>query len=143
VAGEDPANALLAALAKGCLMDAPPPRLGGLPQLAEQALDQLYLRLSSEQVRRDNEFRALQESRRITLAEQHRRRVATIAKRIQTAASRGRGNRTMALFHSQMRRAEERFARLNAELENKAEPEIRLEPIAACVIDINESGAQS
>ena len=49
----------------------------------------------------------------------------------------------MALFHSQMRRAEERFTRLSAELENRAEPEIRLEPIAACVIDITESISES
>jgi hypothetical protein len=48
----------------------------------------------------------------------------------------------MALFHSQMRRADERFTRLSAELENKAEPEIRLEPIAACVIEITESGEE-
>ena len=143
IAGEDPANALLAALAKGRLTDASPPEVDDMPRLAEQALDQLYLRLSSEQVRRDKEFRALQEARRVTLGEQHRRRVETIAKRIQTAASRGRGSRTMALFHSQMRRAEERFTRLSAELENRAEPEIRLEPIAACVIDITESISES
>lgn len=142
VAGEDPANALLAALAKGRLTDASPPTVEDLPRLAEQALDQLYLRLSGEQVRRDKEFRALQEARRVTLGEQHRRRVETIAKRIETAASRGRGSRTMALFHSQMRRADERFTRLSAELENKAEPEIRLEPIAACVIEITESGEE-
>jgi hypothetical protein len=133
---------LLAALAEGRLTDAPPPSIEDLPRLAEQALDQLYLRLSGEQVRRDKEFRALQEARRVTLGEQHRRRVETIAKRIETAASRGRDNRTMALFHSQMRRAEERFDRLSAELENKAEPEIRLEPIAACVIEITESGEE-
>jgi hypothetical protein len=49
----------------------------------------------------------------------------------------------MALFHSQMRRAEERFSRLAADLENKTEPEIRLEPIAACVIEVSDGAVAS
>jgi superfamily II DNA or RNA helicase len=141
--GEGPANALLAALAEGRLEDAPQPQVDQIARFAEQALDQLHLRHSREQVKRDSEFRALQDARRITLAEQHRRRVETIGKRIDTAASRGRDNRTMALFHSQMRRAEERFGRLSAELESKTEPEIRLEPIAACIVDVTEAAADS
>ena len=141
--GEAPANALMAALAEGRLKDALPPHIEDISRLAGQALDQLHLRHAREQIRRDREFRALQDARRITLAEQHRRRVETISKRIETAASRGRDNRTLALFHSQMRRAEERFGRLSSELENKAEPEIRLEPVAACVIEITDQAAAS
>lgn len=143
LAGEAPANALLAALAEGRLNDAPLPRIDDIARLAEEALDELHLRHAREQVRRDREFRALQDARRITLAEQHRRRVETIAKRIDTAASRDRDDRTMALFHSQMRRAEERFSRLAADLENKTEPEIRLEPIAACVIEVSDGAVAS
>jgi hypothetical protein len=143
LAGEAPANALLAALAEGRLEDAPQPRIDDIARLAEEALDELHLRHAREQVRRDREFRALQDARRITLAEQHRRRVETIAKRIDTAASRDRDDRTMALFHSQMRRAEERFSRLAADLENKTEPEIRLEPIAACVIEVSDGAVAS
>jgi superfamily II DNA or RNA helicase len=135
-AGERPANALLAALAQGLLDDCPQPDIDDAAGLAEQAVDQLNLRLSVEQVKRDKEFRALQETQRITHAEQHRRKVATIQKRIDTAASRGRGDRTMALFHSQMRRAEERFRQRATELENGTEPEIRLESIAACVVEV-------
>jgi hypothetical protein len=141
--GEAPANALLAALAEGRLNDAPLPRIDDIARLAEEALDELHLRHTREQVRRDREFRALQDARRITLAEQHRRKVETIAKRIDTAATRDRDDRTMALFHSQMRRAEERFSRLSADLENKTEPEIRLEPIAACVIEVSDEAVAS
>jgi superfamily II DNA or RNA helicase len=141
--GEGPANAVLAALAEGRLKDAPQPHIDQVVRLTEQALDQLYLRHAHEQVKQDREFRALQDARRITLADQHRRRVETIAKRIATAASRGRGDRTMALFHSQMRRAEERFSRLSAELGNKAQPEIMLEPIAVCIVDVTEVAANS
>jgi hypothetical protein len=51
-------------------------------------------------------------------------------------AGRDRDERTMALFHSQMRRAEERFRRLATDLENDTELDIRLEWIAACVLEI-------
>jgi hypothetical protein len=135
-AGEGPAHALLAVLAQGRLEDSPQSEIDDIASLAEQAVDQLNLRLSIEQVKRDKEFRALQEAQRITQAEQHRRKIAAIQKRIDTAVSRGHGDRTMALFHSQMRRAEERYRRRATELENNAEPEIRLEPIAACVIQV-------
>jgi superfamily II DNA or RNA helicase len=142
-AGEGPANAVLSALAQGRLEDCTQPEIDDISELAEQAVDQLNLRRSLEQVKRDKEFRALQETRRITLAEQHRRKVATIQKRIDTAASRGRHERTMSLFHSQMRRAQERFRRLVMELENNTELDIRLEPIAACVIEVTAAAADS
>jgi superfamily II DNA or RNA helicase len=141
--GDGPANAVLAALAQGCLNDCSPPEIHDIADLAEHAVDQLNLRRSLEQVKRGKDFGALQEDRRITMAEQHRRKVATIQKRIDTAASRGRGDRTMALFHSQMRRAEERFRRLVTDLENDTEPDIRLEPIAACVIEVTVDAADS
>jgi superfamily II DNA or RNA helicase len=142
-AGAGPAHALLAVLAQGRLEDSPQPEVDDIASLAEQAVDQLNLRLAVEQVKRDKEFRALQEEQRITQAEQHRRKIATIQKRIDTAASRGRGDRTMALFDSQMRRAEERYRRRATDLENAPEPEIRLEPIAACIIQVTVNTADS
>jgi superfamily II DNA or RNA helicase len=138
-AGDGPVNALLAALAEGRLADAPPQVVDRLDKLADQAHNQLHLRHSDEQTKRDREFDALQRARVITLQEQYQRRIAAIENRIATATARGRGDRSIALFQSQKRRAQERFDRLSAELENEVQPEIRLEPLAACVIEVVSS----
>jgi superfamily II DNA or RNA helicase len=138
-AGDGPVNALLAALAEGKLADTPLRAIDRLDKLAERALNQLHRRHSDEQTKRDHEFRALQDARAITLQSQHQRRIQAIDNRIATAISRGRDNRSIALFQSQKRRAQERFARLLAELQNEVQPEIRLEPLAACVIDVTSS----
>lgn len=135
-AGEEPVNALLAALAEGRLTDMPIPTSGDLGKLAERALDQLSFRHAREGANRVREFAALKESRRITFEEQHRRRLEAINNRISTAMSRGRGDRSIDLFRSQLRRAQERHDRLIAELENRPPPEIGLEPLAACVLEV-------
>jgi hypothetical protein len=135
-AGDGPANALLAALAEGNLTDTPLPRIDRLENLAERAQNQLYERHLHEQSRRNHEFDALQRTRAITLDQQHHRKLAAIENRIATARARGRGDRAIALFESQRRRAEQRFAALSAELQSEVQPEIRLEPLAACVIEI-------
>jgi hypothetical protein len=137
---EGPANLLLRALAEGHLADAPLPAVERLPVFAEKALNQLRLRHTKEQFRRDNEFQALQESRRITFHDQHRRKLESIETRISTARARGRDARSIALFQSQRRRAEERFTSLMNELANATQPEIRLEPLAACVIEVVSGG---
>jgi len=138
-AGDGPVNALLAALAEGKLADAPLRTMDRLDKLTERALNQLHRRHSDEQRKRDHEFRALQDERVTTLQSQHQRRIQAIDNRIATAISRGRGDRSIALFQSQKRRAHERFVRLAAELQNEVQPEIRLEPLAACVIDVTSS----
>jgi superfamily II DNA or RNA helicase len=138
--GEGPVNALLRALAEGKLADAPLPDIDRLPTFAERALNRLHLRHLDEQARRDSEFHALQESRRITLKDQHKRKLEAIERRISTARLRGRDERSIALFRSQQRRAEERFASLMSELRNATQPEIRLEPLAACVIEAVPEG---
>lgn len=135
-AGDGPANALLAALAEGNLVDAPLQAIDRLERLADRAQNQLTERHQREQAKRDHEFAALQEARAITLKEQHQRKVVTIDNRIATARARGRGERAIALFESQRRRAEQRFEALSAELKREVRPEIRLEPLAACVIEI-------
>ena len=109
-AGPGPVNALLAALAKGNLVDAPLPNIKRLPELAERAMDQLHLRHAEEQTRRDNEFEALQEARLLTVTAQHERKLASIRKRMETALSAWPRTRTIDLFRSQERRAKERFA---------------------------------
>jgi hypothetical protein len=135
-AGDGPVNALLAALAKGNLVDAPPRAIDRIDKLAERAQNQLHCRHSDEQAKRDSEFDALRRARAVTLAEQHQRRVEAIDRRIATATARGRGDRSIALFQSQRRRAQERFDRLSAELQSEIRPEIRLESLAACVIEV-------
>lgn len=134
--GDGPVNALLAALAEGKLVDAPLPTFERLDRLAERALNQLHFRHAREQARRDHEFGALKDAKLISLESQHQRRKDTIQNRIATAQSRGRGERPIELFRSQLRRADERFARLSAEVSNESQPEIRLEPLAVCVLDI-------
>lgn len=135
-AGEGPANVLLRALAEGQLDDAPLPDIAQLPRFAERALNQLHLRHLKEESRRDIEFQALQESRRITLEDQHKRKLAAIETRISTARLRGRDQKSIALFQSQQRRAQERFDNLMVQLGSAPQPEIRLEPLAACVIEV-------
>jgi len=135
-AGDGPVDALLAALAEGRLVDAPLPAIDRLPTLAERAMNRLHLRHHEEQDRRDREFEALQEARILTVTEQHKRKLATIRKRIATAQSRGRGTKSINLFRSQERRAEERFAALLEGIRTAKQPEIRLEPLAACVVQI-------
>ena len=135
-AGEGPVNALLAALAEGRLTDQPLPAIDRIENLAERALNQLDLRHVREQARRDSEFDALKDSRRITFEEQHRRRVEAIENRIATAQSRGRGDRSIELFRSQLRRAQEKHSRLISELEAQSQREIRLEALTACLLYI-------
>lgn len=135
-AGEGPVNALMSALAEGRLADAPLSGTGDLEKLAERALDQLSFRHAREAANRTREFSALKESRRITLNEQHRRRVEAINNRIATSKMRGRGERSIDLFRSQLRRAQERHDRLIAELDSRPAPEIGLQPLAACVLHL-------
>ncbi|MGA5305860.1 DEAD/DEAH box helicase [Nucisporomicrobium flavum] len=135
-AGEGPVDALLAALAEGKLADAPLPTIDRLPTLADRAMNRLHLRHLEEQARRDSEFEALQETRIVTVTAQHERKLATIRKRIETALSRGRGHRAVAGFRGQERRAEAKFAALLESIRSAGQPEIRLEPLAACVVQI-------
>jgi len=135
-AGDAPVNALFAALAEGGLVDAPLPKIDGIVQLTDRALDQLGFRHSREQVKRDNEFGALQQAKLVSLESQYERRKAGIENRISTARSRGRRQQMIDLFHAQLRRTDDRHFALVAEVKNQAQPEIELEPLAACVVDI-------
>ena len=135
-AGESPVDALLAALAEGRLADEPLPDGVDLEKLADRAMNQLDFRHAREGANRAREFEALKEARRITLDEQYRRRVEAIRNRINTATTRGRGEKSIDLFRSQLRRAQERHERLIAELESQPAPEIGLQALAACVLHV-------
>lgn len=140
-AGEGPVNDLLAALAEGRLEDLPLPQIEHLGSMADRAVNQLRFRHEGESSRREIEFEALKAARAITLKEQHERKLVTIDKRLRTAVERGRGQGAINLFQSQRRRAQARFEQLTSELEGQRQPELRLEPLAACVVEITRSTA--
>lgn len=135
-AGDKPVHALLAALADGRLQDAPLPSVDRLDRLAERALNQLEFRHVREQARRDREFGALNQAKLISIRAQHQRKREAIQNRIATSQVRGGRERPIEMFRSQLRKADERFARLEAEVSSSAQPEIRLRPLAACVLEI-------
>lgn len=138
-AGDWPVNLLLAALAEGKLEDAQVPAIARLPLLAERALNLLHLRQSAEQRRRDSEFEALKKAREITVTAQHERKLSAIRQRIATAQSHGRG---VAGFRGQYRRTEEKFSALIQSIRTDSQPEIRLEPLTACVVQIVDRTVQ-
>jgi hypothetical protein len=135
-AGDAPVNDLLAALAEGRLKDLPLPEISHLVSMADRAINQLRLRHEAETRHRQVEFEALKAARAVTLREQHERKTTTIEKRLRTAAERGRGPNAINLFKAQRQRAQTRFERLVAEVDGQRQPELRLEPVAACVLKI-------
>ena len=96
----------------------------------------LHMRHHEEQMRRDAEFEALREARLLTVQSQHERKLAAIQQRIETARSRGRGPRSIDLFERQARLAQEKYDALRKHIESAKQPEIRLQPLAACVVQI-------
>lgn len=142
-AGEGPVNVLLAALAEGKLEDGPVRPIERIERLADRAMNQLRIRHQAEQDKRDGEFDALRDAKLISLQSQYERRKEAIENRIATARTRGRGDRTIELFRSQLRRATERHKILVEELQNQAQPVIGLEPLAACIVDITVQAAQA
>lgn len=135
-AGEGPVNALLAALAEGNLVDVEVPAVERIEWLAQRALTLLEFRHAEEDAKRDREFDALKQAKMISLRAQHQRKREAIEKRIATAQFRGGRGRPIELFRSQLRRADEKFAWLSAEIENGAQRGIGLEPLAACVLTV-------
>ncbi|GEA80449.1 helicase-related protein [Cellulomonas uda] len=130
---------VLAGLAKGALEQGREPATPeDLVRPASRARDLLDIRHDREQARRDAEARALSEARKVVLSDQYDRRVRTIEQRIRTARSRGRHASAIRLFESQRARATERHAALLADLEAQAHPEIRLEPLAVCLLEVSD-----
>lgn len=128
---------LLSGLAKGALQSGPSAFAGeALARPTSRARDLLDVRHEREQARRDAEAHALVEARRVVLREQHERRVRTIEQRLRTARERGRRESAIRLFDSQRKRATDRYRALIADLDAQEHPEIRLEPLAACLLEV-------
>lgn len=132
-AGEAPGDALLAALAEGRLADGPMPGHSTLPDLVERVMDQLRFRHATEQERRDSDFDAAKATRLVTLQAQLDRKLVSLDGRISKLRQ---DSKMTKLFEAQRRRARERFHTLHADLESQTRPEIRLEPLAVCVLEV-------
>lgn len=136
-ASSDVVDLLLAALAKGTLQQGSSDvEADALGRPASRARDLLDRRHEREQARRDSQAHTLAEARKVVLTDQYERRIRTIDQRINTARARGRRASAIRLFESQRTRAIERRRELLADLDAQVHPEIRLEPLAACVLEV-------
>lgn len=88
-----------------------------------------------EAARKERESSALLESRRVSLATLHERKLQVIDSRIETARQRER-TRAVPLFLAQRRRAEERYQQLMADLEGGNRPGLQVQPLAVCELEI-------
>ena len=134
--GEAPADAVLAALARGTLKEGPDANTETLPRLANRAKRELDHRHREVQDRRDIEEGALTEARRSILADQHTRRMAGIQRRMQTMLDRDRGHKVLRMVSGQQRRQQERFEQLIAELDTKKPNAVALRYLAVCLLEV-------
>lgn len=133
--GEGPADAVLAALARGTLNDGDPVSSTGLPRLASRAKRELERRHREVADRRDIEEGALTEARRTVLSEQHERRMRGIERRMQTMRERDRGANVLRMVEGQRRRQRERYESLVAELDARDAPSVALRYLAVCALE--------
>ena len=104
-------DALMSGLAAARLTPARETSLpANLPRLARRAVEALSERQVEQQARRERQDALRRESQRVVFGEQHKRRLTTIERRLQTARERGRSPQAVALFESQKRRAVQRHA---------------------------------
>jgi hypothetical protein len=134
--GEGPADAVLAALARGSLMEGSDIDIEGLPRLVNRAKRELERRHGDVQDKRDSEEAVLSETRRAILADQHERRMKGIARRMQTMLDRDRGSGVLRMVEGQSRRQRERYEQLVAETENKKPDAVALRYIAVCHLEV-------
>lgn len=135
-ADEEPVVALLATLAEHSLAEAPINEAGDLDGLAARALDQLGFRHAKDGADRGRGFGALSAGRRITMGEQHRRRLEPIGNRINSSKLRGLAENSIDLLRTQLRHAQEGHDRRIAESENLPAPEVELQPLVAWVLRV-------
>ncbi|MGB8385694.1 MAG: helicase-related protein, partial [Dermatophilaceae bacterium] len=129
-------DALLSALARGALATAANP-VADVSRQTKKAINLLSIRHQAEQERRDAEADALNAARHAVLSDQHDRRLRAIDRRTRTAVERGQKDSTLRMFAGQRKRAEERHRQRLAELRDQAQPEIVLEPLAVCQLELS------
>lgn len=130
-------DALLGALARAELEPRPiRERTEALASCAQKAMDELSMRQQTEQDLRDRSALALVESRKAIFAQQHERKLAALDRRIATTRERERSSVGVRLFEAQKRRTEERYRRNVEKLDAAARPEIGIDHIAVCVVEV-------
>ncbi len=134
--GEFPADAVLAALARGALKEGRVVNTPELPRLAKRAKRELEQRHREVQDRRDIEEGALTEARKVILADQHERRMKGIRRRMQTLLERDRGHKVLRMVDAQRRRQQERYENLVAELETRKPQSVALRYLAVCALEV-------
>jgi len=134
--GEAPADAVLAALARGALLEGPEVDTTALPRLVGRAKRELEKRHGEVQEKRDSEESLLSETRKAILADQHERRMKGIQRRMQTMLDRERGSSVLRMVQGQSRRQQERFQQLVAEIENKKPEAVALRYLAVCILEV-------
>ena len=134
--GEDPADAVMASLARGDLHEGKHFDSDPLHRLAVRARRELERRHRLVQEQRDLEEGALTEARRAVLAEQHSRRLRGIERRMQTMVERGRAGNVIRMVDGQRRRQEERYQRLLAELDARKPKAVTLSYLAVCTLEV-------
>lgn len=133
-APESVVDVLLAGLARGDLRPAERPvDPDELETPAETAFELLEQRHGAERERRIQESAALADARRVSLREQLDRTLRAVARRMDAVAEHGRGRH---LFEGQRRRAEERHAEALRSLDGNGPPDLRLNPLATCYLEI-------
>jgi hypothetical protein len=135
--GEGPANALLAALAVGHLIEGSESQEDRLQFLTRRAKLQLETRHRDVQDRRDSEEAAWVESRKAVLTDQHIRRVAGIKRRLQTVVERERSEQVLRMVRGQITRQEERHQSMITELESRSQRSVSLKYIAVCKLEVS------
>ncbi|WP_026373115.1 DEAD/DEAH box helicase [Agrococcus lahaulensis] len=135
---EGPADAVLAALARGALQDATPVASDTLPRLARRAMRTLERKHREVSERREAEEEALTAARRVTLADQHERRMRGIARRMATSLERDRGSRIIRMIEGQRHRQQARYERLLAELDARKTPSMTLRYLAVCTLEVTQ-----
>lgn len=135
IAGQEYADLVLAALARGELTEGPTDLPVGLGDLVEFARHVLDTRMVEEDSRKTAEAEALTASRHVLLEEQHRRRLEAIRRRRATALERG-SQRGIRLFDAQERRAVESHRSMLAEVTSLGPPNLSVTPLAVCLLEV-------
>lgn len=134
--GEAPADAVLAALARGMLEEGNAVEAAHLPRLASRAKRELERKHREVQERRDLEEGAMTEARRAILADQHGRRMKGIQRRMQTMIERERGSKVLTMVKGQLRRQEQRYENLVSELDARKPSAVALRYLAVCALEV-------
>lgn len=133
------ASALLSALARGAV-GAPllPLDRARLQPLTQRAMDSLHERHARESSALMADHAAQAELRESTLVEQHKRKISSIDKRMQTNLDRGRDAVALRLVEGQRKKAQRRHRELLDRLVSEPDPSITLVPVAVCVLEVTK-----